>query len=191
MLKLKYLHRKSNKYYDYDKVKKYWKCKNIDMFSDLPYHQSIRNDHWTFNYNITPLLRFLDSKIGQKWDDVYSEILKKIDKRYRFSIDRYLHCSRYAYGITLCPIYDDDYIPRTKYGKIVSGLYREDGILKEKSKSEIISDAKKYQRKEKLNEIFENKDPEYIYVEFNQKEYDDFLILDGNQRMKKWKLNRK
>jgi len=190
MLKTKYLHRKSSKYYDHYNTAKYWRCKNIDLFSDLPFHQSIRNSHWSFNYSLTPLLKYLNSKIGENWNDVYSDILKKINKKYRFNIDRYLYSNIYYHGITLNPIYDDDYIPRNNYGKIIANrIYREGDVLVEKSKQEIISDAKKYQRKEKLNEIFENKDVEYVFAEFNEKSYNDYLILDGKMRMKKWKIN--
>ena len=66
-------------------------------------------------------------------------------------------------------------------------FFLENGILVKKSEPEIISDAKRYQRMEKLNKILKNKDIEI--EEFDQKLYEDFIIKDGELRMKKWNRN--
>ena len=189
MLKIKYLHRRSRseKSDAFWRTKKYWRIKNINLFSDLPFHQSIKKGY--SNYDITPLYKFLESKIGQNWNDVYSEIVKKISKKYRHSIDKYMH-SR-CWGVLAFPIYDDDFIPRNSTGRILRNcLFVENDIIVRKEEQEIISDAKRYQRKEKLNQILENKDKEYNFEEdFDQKKYDEYLKMDGEMRMKKWGKN--
>jgi hypothetical protein len=63
------------------------KCKdvlrNVDA-EDLPQRESMRRRHHTGNRKrlnefLSPLKRFLRSKIGQIWDDVYSEICENIN----------------------------------------------------------------------------------------------------------------
>jgi hypothetical protein len=41
-------------------------------------HKSIRKTHGGYDY--TPLYRFLLSKIGERWDAVYSEAVRRLDK---------------------------------------------------------------------------------------------------------------
>ena len=192
MLKTKYLHRpyRKTKNSHLWGIKKYWRGKNIDLLSDLPPHERMRRGYHNYNYDTTPLLRFLDSKVGQNWNDVYSEVLTKIKNKYRWCIDSYLHADKYWHrvGVYIKPIYDDDFIPRNSIGRILKNhLFVENGILVEKDEPEIRSDAIKYQRKEKLNKILENKDKEYI--EFDQKLYEDFFIKDGEERVRKYKRN--
>ena len=187
MLKTKYLHRKSRsiKSDSYWRSKKYWRIKNIDLFSSLPFHQAVKTGY--FNYSFVPLCKFIDSKIGYNWNDVYSEILTKIKKKYRYRVEDYLH-SRYHWGV-LNVIYDDDFIPRDYRGRIFEDqLFVENGILVKKSGQKIMADAKKYHRREKLNLILKNKDKKYNFEDdFDQKKYDDFIMKDGKVRMKKWK----
>ena len=100
---------------------------------------------------------------------------------------RYYHfCS-----VMLYPIYDNDFIPRNEYGRILSDfLFVENGILVKKSEQQIISDAKKYkqqlERKEKLNNIFANKDVDFEEI---QNKYNEYFIKDGEERMKKYRRN--
>ena len=186
MLKTKYLHRKSRRSHTWD-VKKYCRGKNVDLFSDLPFHSGMRLGYYSYNYDITPLDKFLESKIGQNWNDIYSEILTKIKNEYRRCIDSHL-CSSvyYRVGVYINPIYDDNFIPRSCTGHILKNqLFVENGFLVIKSEQEIISDAKKYQRSEKYKQIFENKD--IIFEEIDEKLYEEYLIMDGKNRMKKWK----
>ncbi len=193
MLKTKYLHRPYRKTKNSHTwgIKKYWRGKNINLFSDLPFYERMKiKGYHSYNYDITPLINFIDSKIGKNWNEVYSEILKKIKKNYRWCIDSYLHADQYWHrvGVYINPIYDDDFIPRNSIGRILKNhLFVENGILVEKDEQRIISDAKKYQRKEKLNNILKNKDIEI--EEFDQKLYNDYIIMDAEMRMKKWNRN--
>jgi len=189
MLKTKYLHRKSRKSEVSHRweVKKYWRGKNVDLFSELPFYSKMSSVYYGYNYSITPLDKFLESKIGQNWNDIYSEILTKIKNKYRRCIDGHF-CAEvyYRVGVYTNPIYDDNFIPRNLYGRILKNvLFVENDILVRKSEQEIISDAKKYQRSEKLKQIFNNIDVENF--EIDSKLYEKHLKMDGELRMKKWK----
>lgn len=41
-------------------------------------HKSIRRGKYGYDY--TPLYHFLLSKVGERWDDVYSEAIRRLDK---------------------------------------------------------------------------------------------------------------
>lgn len=158
MLKRKYLHRKSRNT-TYDKswtVKKYKRSNTIDLFSDLPKHQKIGPKNKYSNYDLTPLKEFILSKIGQNWNDVYSEILTKIDKKMRYEIDQALFGSWSGWLISN-PIYDEDFIPRNKYGRILSEYTFVDmnNIITNKCEHELISDAKKFVRRQKMKELLD------------------------------------
>lgn len=48
---------------------------------DLPAKESMKSQHRdrrSLNENLSPLMRFLDSRVGRPWDDVYSEACKVI-----------------------------------------------------------------------------------------------------------------
>lgn len=159
MLKKKFLHRKTRN----KKASKLWagdkfkRNNDIDVFSDLPSHESMRQTRCSWsNFDMKPLDEFLKSKIGCDWDDVYSELLKKIKSNYRHSLDYYLK------GITSEVIYDDEYIPHSRYGRILSDRIFVDLNNKVvlKSKEELISDSKKILRSQKLKEIIENSEKE-------------------------------
>lgn len=165
MLKQKYLHRKHRKdYHHYDwKVKH--RDKNVDIFSDLPFHENIRKKSGSryLRWDCRPLDEFISSKVGCKWDDVYSEILTKIKKKYRNEVDRDI-----LYHVELHPIYDNDFIPRSKKcvynsvyntnrGILINRLFVDlNGFLVCKTEEEIINDSIKYKRRLKLQEILDN-----------------------------------
>ena len=197
MLKRKYLHRKSrraNWSTDWD-VKKFKRGNDLDLFSDLPFHQSIRGKYSRrySNYDLTPLYKFIESKIGQNWNNIFSEIVKKVKPKFKKDIFTSMRSYRYYHfcSVMLYPIYDNDFIPRNEYGRILSDfLFVENGILVKKSEQQIISDAKKYkqqlERKEKLNNIFANKDVDFEEI---QNKYNEYFIKDGEERMKKYRRN--
>ena len=139
---------------------------------------------------IVGLKIFIESKIGQNWNNIFSEIVKKVKLKFKKDIFTSMRSYRYYHfcSVMLYPIYDNDFIPRNEYGRILSDfLFVENGILVKKSEQQIISDAKKYQRNEKLNKILKSKDIEI--EEFDQKLYEDYIIMDAKLRMKKWSRN--
>lgn len=194
MLKRKYLHRKSRRAKwdtDWD-VKKFKRGKNVNLFSDLPFHQPIRAKYSRrySNYDLTPLYKFIESKIGQNWNNIFSDIVKKIKHKYKKDVFTSMRTYRYYHfcSVMLYPIYDKDFIPRNEYGRILSDfLFVENGILVKKSEQQIIADAKKYQRNEKLNKILKSEDIEI--EEFDQKLYENYIIMDAKLRMIKWNRN--
>lgn len=160
MLKDKFLYRKcrSTRKSEHQYVRTN-RNNDIDLFSDLPIHQAMNRKGYNYtynNYNFRPLEEFISSKIGEDWNDVYSEIIKKIQPKYRYLLENDL---RY---IIRRPLYDDGYIPIDTYRSYRRSiccdvLYIDlNNIICYKSKDELISDSKRIIRKLKLQEIFDN-----------------------------------
>lgn len=150
MLKIKYLHRSSKSYQDDWEDKKYFRIKNMNMFSELPKRMSFKQAYNDIDF--TPLFEFIESKVGEDWNKVYSEILKKTKKRFRYKLEYIIN-----YAVKK-PIFDENYIPKDKYGRVLEDNIFIDinNILCKKSKDEIIADAKKYKRKIKIQQLLEN-----------------------------------
>ena len=149
MLKIKYLHRGARSYEDDWETEKYFRIKNINLFSDLPKRQSFRNGSH-YNIDWRPLLEFIESKIGENWNDVYSEILKKVKKKFRY---------QYNWCLPIKPIYDEKFIPRDKNGRILINVIFLDinNIICKKTEDEILIDSIKFIRKQKLEKILEKR----------------------------------
>lgn len=163
MLKEKYLHRKLrlSSYKNTWKLKKFNRSKNIDFFSELPMRENIKKRSYHNGIDFRPVEEFIESKIGQPWDDVYSEICKKIKKKYRYMLDNFMF-SWYGYFVYFNPIYDEEFIPRSNYGRMLKDCFYVDldGILVKKTQEELLNDSKKYLRRKKLLEIIENQENE-------------------------------
>lgn len=167
MKKDKRLYRKYRKSQDDDYVSdRHKKEKNIDLFSDLPFHQGIGRKYRN-GYDYRPLEEFIKSKIGEDWNDVYSEILTKIDKKNIHDLKWIL--SYYAPRA----MYDEFYVPRNKRGYM---LYDQifidiDNIITIKTREEIELESKKYYKKnlrlEKLKEIM-NRDENQEEISDNE-----------------------
>lgn len=162
MFKKKYLHRsyrKSTRKWDWTKSHR---SKNVDLFSELPKHENMPKNRMS-SPDYTPLREFINSKIGENWNDVYSEILTKIDTKFRHDVERLLSTDRYSYYLGVSkPIYDEDFIPRDNRGRMLYDkiFINLDNILCKKTKEEILSESKMYIRKQKLLKILENQENE-------------------------------
>lgn len=157
MLKIKYLHSKNySGYKDNWYNRKYKEGKNIDLFSDLPKRIAMKKHNGYAGINWRPLFNFLESKIGENWNDIYSEIISKTKKRFRYELENLLNYRFYNV------IYDDNFMPRNQYGRILSDelFIDSNNILTKKSEEELKIDAKRLKRKLKLQEIFENNESE-------------------------------
>ncbi len=157
MLKIKYLHRSSRKGNDYDWYgKKKHREKNANLlYDDLPFHGKMGKG-WS-NYDFTPLTEFIESKIGENWNDVYSELLTKVKKRFRYCLEKGIGTNGWRSWIINRPIYDENFIPRDNYGRILSDAIYIDinNIVTRKTEEEILKDSKKFIRKRKIQEILE------------------------------------
>jgi len=158
MLKDKFLYRKCRNTSIDKQYTKTRRNNNIDLFSDLPTHQSINCIYYNryHNYNFKPLEEFINSKIGEDWNDIYSEIITKIKPKYRYLL-------KFDLNYIICkPMYYDDYIPYDnrsyrRHSICCDRLYVDlNNIICYKSKDEILSDSKRIVRKLKLQEIFDN-----------------------------------
>ena len=158
MLKQKFLHRKSrnSKLHKTWDVRKFNRGKNIDFFSDKTIqHESIRKKYRWNNIDTYPLEKFIESKIGCDWNDIYSEIIKKTKKKFRKYIETTID-----YCIVKNVFYDENFIPYGKtyrYGKtkiLYDRIFIDNNnILVRKTLEEIMSESKKLLRKEKLRQI--------------------------------------
>jgi hypothetical protein len=167
MLKEKFLHRHGRSYYDsYYNCESYCrhskKFRNVDI-TDMPDYcqfDEIFNDfrakpkrfYYKYSYIDTePLYKFIESKIGCDWNEVYSEILTKTKKKYRNEIENTI-----KWAIKR-PIYDENYIPRDTYGRILKNfiyINLENKIVR-MSEDEILREANKYLRKDKMKKLLE------------------------------------
>lgn len=153
MKKDKHLYRKYRRSRDDDYVSdKHKKEKNLDLFSDLPFHKGMGKKYRN-GYDYKPLEEFLKSKVGENWNDVFSEILTKIDKRYRHELKWV-----FSYCVPRGN-YDDEFIPRSRRGYVLCNQIFIDinNIITIKTKEEIEIDSKKYCKRylrlEKMKEI--------------------------------------
>jgi len=153
MIKVKYLHRRQRKSeYRSWESKKYKRDNTLDLFLPLPYNQPIRRNFREFrNFSSTPLYEHIYSKIGYNWNDVYSEIIKKIKPKYRRDID---YDIRYHFKDV---VYDENFIPRSLDGRmLINTLYIDfNNIICYKTKDDILNDSKRFLRHIKLQEILE------------------------------------
>ena len=160
MQKIKYLHRKSrkpNREYYSSEHRRLYKGKNLNLLEDdLPKRSKINPYRYGSGLDFTPLYEFLESKVGENWDDVYSELLTKVKGKFRYMVDSYVNGD--SPWFIERPWYDDDFLPRDKYGRVLDNWLFIDcnNIISKKSKEEIIVDAKKIIRKEKLLKIFQS-----------------------------------
>ena len=134
--------------------RKKYKISNSDS---IPFNEKM-NSHIDYDYgylNLKPLEKFIKSKVGQNWNDVYSEILTKIEQKKRYLIDRDL---KY---IVLRPYHFDNngiaYNKRYYWcnGVTLNHLYIDkfNIIRYHETKEEMIADYKREIRRKKLERI--------------------------------------
>ena len=163
MIKIKYLHRSARKSRITTtwKVKKFNRKKKIDISSELPFHEKISKSYKWSNYDFTPLYEFIESKIGQDWNDVYSEMLTKVKKRFRHCIENGIKGNDWR-GSWLIkrPIYDEKFIPRDSRGRMLeNAIYIDfDNIIRKQTKDEILKDSLKHLRRLKIQQILNNQE---------------------------------
>src|SRR5437762_147683 len=67
-----------------NKPKSYWRELYGIATEDQPKRESIKRRWWGgqkyFNEHLGPLRRFLDSRLGRPWNDVFSEICERINR---------------------------------------------------------------------------------------------------------------
>ncbi len=111
------------------------------QIEDYPFKESVRkpwivaNQEKQFSDHISPLERFLRTKIGKKWDDVYSEVRKHVSPNSKMQLHLLEHC----YDFVETKVHIINGIPYDERFHLVLGSqYRmqlyvdpEDGILKQ------------------------------------------------------------
>jgi hypothetical protein len=97
---------------------------DVDDLDDLPKDEGYRYPHYynkEFNDLIGPLERFLISRLGQKWDDVYSEIREKINANSTTQI----HILGHLYWLVAVNVHiDENGIWEQPYKNWSHGAYR-------------------------------------------------------------------
>ncbi len=141
----------------------------IEDYDKMPFHLSIGSISDSYNRNKTQLdfwyicKKYLISKIGEQWDDVYVDMIKKTKPKYRYLLNNYI-----SYGNPHKHITYIDEIPYiTKYmsnnsnryyrRSIVENVYVDiDGILTYHETEEDMLNVAKYRlRQKKLKRILE------------------------------------
>jgi len=154
MIKTKYLHRKQrkvNSHRDWDN-KKYKRVPKHKYETTLPKKESIKKVY-RYNYlDFTPLSEFLEAKIGENWDAVYSEILTKIKPKFRYQLEQSFEWLLYD----VC--YTEDFKPYGNWNRLLINclFIDEKNILQQyNTEQELITDSKKKLRREKIRRILE------------------------------------
>lgn len=170
MNKIKYIHNKEKihkKCYDeYKKIKH--KPIHIEDYERLAFREKIkpivRKNYKTYLSFWNICEKYLKSKIGEYWDDVYSDMIKKTKPKYRHLLDEYI-----SFGNPAIPSYYFDFIPcKISWYKnnfsdmcvIFNEVYINiDGILTyNETLEETLIIAKNDTRKEKLKRILMEND---------------------------------
>ncbi len=91
--------------YDYHDHRVRYKGMDIEKLDDLPKHQGYRRpygyDSKNFSDLLGPLEGFLRSRVGHKWDDVYSEIRERINPSSTVQLHIMNHVFGFIYAKTL------------------------------------------------------------------------------------------
>lgn len=162
MNKVKRLHRKGP-------FSKKWKhkqnfTKNMDGI-ELPYRESIRRIYKKnstssfFDYrdglDFTPVWCFLEERIGQNWNDLYSDIISKTRPKYRWCLENFLKWQ-------IVPVTYENYLPyRANFGSTRLVLYDffvdwNNKLRCYQTKEELYNIAIKLERRDKLIQLKEN-----------------------------------
>ena len=170
MWKQKYLHTKTKpREQEYYHRKRY---NTIEILSDyLPLHESCRprRPNAFYKYpplsciSLYPLYLFLTARINKDWSEVYTEILDKTKPKCHWMIKEHLKdlVSRQYYYNGFVPT---RVVNNWKKGKIERPITKEffidiDGVLRYfEEKKDLLTLSKKYERRAKLIQIFENVD---------------------------------
>ena len=106
--------------------------------------------------------KFIESKIGCDWDDVYSEIVSKTKPKFRKEIEDSID-----YYIVKNVFYDENFIPRGmrhrrgKYQILNDRIFIDNNnILVKKTLEEIMFESTQLLRREKLRKIMESQERE-------------------------------
>jgi len=161
MIKEKCLHRKLRNKQKHSKCWfQYDHDKNIDYNDELPFHKSMKRGYRWNSIDTSPIRNFIESKIGCDWNDVYSEIISKTKKKFRWEVE-----SAINYYI-MKPQFNDEYLPVLcsnrrwqMYGtkSFVNELFIDlNNKVRKMSEDEIYKEANIYLRRDKLREIMEN-----------------------------------
>ena len=159
MNKQKYLHTSNHPNRD-KKWHKKWQAKSrvVDLFSDLPFHESIGGKRGKNNWrlkNFGPLFKFLEQRVDKPWADVYTEIISKTKPKYRQLMEQELNWYLKTF------FYDEHYVPwLCLYGgnikKLVFFYFIDPDYILRRFETEdgLMSFAKKLERRAKMNKIF-------------------------------------
>jgi hypothetical protein len=160
MNKQKYLHRKGQD-------DKKWRTSNNrtkkNYGNEAPFRESIRDKHkdearyywnWETGIDFTPVGCYLEENINRSWSEVYSEIIKKVQPKKRWQLERYL--SWQLATIIMC-----DYIPHLiNFASIMPAIgwcfVDDDDILRKYDSLEEMEEiANKKIRRDKILRIME------------------------------------
>jgi len=163
MNKKKYLHRKGQ---DDKKWRTHNNRNKKNCGDEFPFRESIRDKHknesryywnWQTGLDFTPTGNYIEENVNRDWNEIYSEIIKKVRPKYRYQLEDYLN---WFVGKV---IIDDDYIPYLRRNRMAIDwiFVDEEGILRNyETKKDILDMARRKIRRDKLLKIQEISDEE-------------------------------
>jgi len=163
MNKNKYLHRKGQ---DDKKWRTHNNRNKKNCGNELPFRESIRDKYknesryfwnWQTGLDFTPTGKYIEENMNRDWNDVYSEIIKKVRPKYRYQLEEYLNW--YVGKVVIV-----DYVPYVgSYHNsrlAVDWIFvDEDNIIRNyETKKDILDMARRKIRRDKLLKIQEISD---------------------------------
>lgn len=146
--------------------------KYIEDYENLSFHEPMRNRNsdWTRRKTVLDFWlickKYLKSKIGEKWDDVYSDMVKKTNPKYRHLLEKYVwdwdNPYKSIYYINGVAHRQTPHYRSLRYrinkGKCVNIIYVDDnGVLNyHETEKDLLSYSKNRLREKKLERILKN-----------------------------------
>lgn len=168
---------------EYRKAKKFKIDENLevhDEFSDSVLPMKSKNLGWdrkAVHIHYSFLQRYIESQIGKRWDDVYSEVKKAFAKQTKAN----LTAINYIKDLILTnPHFEDGkvYDPNRSYSRHgwyqYVGLYVENGVIKKTNEKRV---SRKNQKK-KRDEIYNSDPDEVTYKQYKFKRRDGIWYLE-------------
>jgi hypothetical protein len=139
----------------------------IEDYEKLPIHETLRTKNYLsheYNYSTTivdfyqPIKKYLKEKIGECFDDIYSDLISKTRPRYRHLLERDLSCV-----FTIVNYYEKEVPHKIRFSRdsILYGEYyldKNNKIRYFETKNELLIYAKNKYRQKKLERILDFND---------------------------------
>jgi len=174
----KYIEKQSGTRNSWSK-RKYHRLKHKNSDSDfLPFRESMscretnKSYHCFKNYN--HLKNFLESRIGYNWNDVYSEMISKLKKKYRY---RYELDNQWSFfnSVENNVLYDENGVPTTASGRTIIYINGGNFYINSDNRLAYYPNLAEYHRQIKIKK----------FKKILGEDYDDLAVIREMMKLKK------